>query len=342
MSKLLVDITDTVRYSVCSCNTHYIPMLKMSSVLLLLSLFAVMDYFPTTKGFSDTSIPIRRSLLSPRKNNNHTPYRHSVNINIRKSLLFSTTAKNVEKVVTTPDDESTSFSMERKNDDQWHWVEDSDIENLSINYRNDDDDDNNEEEDRQGEDDSNNNSKEISKMRFKIHGNPRPLQRHRTSRGHMYNPSLKYQKSFLNAYQNLIYDDEQHNIDMDMNNDYDYDDDTPLFDATKYLAITIIFRMKRPKSHFINNKPGLGRIKKKALSQLLPIRTDVDNLAKFVLDSMNGVLYEDDKQIISLHATKLLDNVGLCEGSTEIYIRTINGDEDMEKIIESSISNIDI
>jgi Holliday junction resolvase RusA-like endonuclease len=320
---------------------YYIPMLKMSSALLLLSLFAVMDCIPTTKGFSDTIIPIRRS-LSPRKNNNHTPYRHSVNINIRKSLLFSTTAKNVEKVVTTPNDESTPFSMERKDDDQWHWVEDSDRENLRINYRNDDDDDDNEEEDRQGENDSNN-SKQISKMRFKIHGNPRPLQRHRTSRGHMYNPSLKYQKSFLNAYQNLTDDDEQHNIDMNIKNGNDYDyDDTPLFDANKYLAITIIFRMKRPKSHFINNKPGLGRIKKKALSQLLPIRTDVDNLAKFVLDSMNGVLYEDDKQIMSLHATKLLDNVGLCEGSTEIYIRTINGDVDMEKIIESSISNIDI
>lgn len=319
-------------------------MLKMSSALLLLSLlFAVMDYVPTTKGFvSDTSIPIRRS-FSPRKNNNHPTYSIK-NINIRSSLLFSTTAKNVEKeLVTTPNEtESTSFSMERKNDDQWHWVEDCDRENLRINYRNDDDE--NEEENRQGENNNNNNnSKQISKMRFKIHGNPRPLQRHRTSRGHMYNPSLKYQKSFLNAYQNLIFDDEQqHNIDdMNINNDYLYDD-TPIFDATKYLAITIIFRMKRPKSHFINNKPGLGRIKKKAQSQLLPIRTDVDNLAKFVLDSMNGVLYEDDKQIMSIHATKLLDNVGLCEGSTEIYIRTINGDEDMEKIIESSISNIDI
>jgi Holliday junction resolvase RusA-like endonuclease len=313
----------------------------MNSALLLLSLFAVMDCFPTTKGFFDTSIPIRRS-FSPRTNDNRPTYRHSVDINTRSSLLFSTTAKNVDIGVTTPNDESTSFSMERKNNDQWHWVEDFDRKKLRINYRNDDDDDDNDnEEDRQGESNNNNNSKQISKMRFKIHGNPRPLQRHRTSRGHMYNPSLKYQKSFLNAYQNLIFDDEQHNIYMDMNNDYDYDD-TPLFDANKYLAITIIFRMKRPKSHFINNKPGLGRIKKKALSQLLPIRTDVDNLAKFVLDSMNGVLYEDDKQIMSLHATKLLDNVGLCEGSTEIYIRTINGDEDMEKIIESSISNIDI
>ena len=124
-------------------------MLKMSSALLLvlLSLFAVMDCFPTTKGFSDTSIPIIRRSLSPRKNNNHTPYRHSVNINTRSSLRFSTTTENVEILVTTPsDDESTSLSMERKNDDEWHWIEDSEIKNLRINYRNDDHDENEEED----------------------------------------------------------------------------------------------------------------------------------------------------------------------------------------------------
>jgi len=87
-------------------------------------------------------------------------------------------------------------------------------------------------------------------------------------------------------------------------------------------------------------KPGPGRLKKKAPSRLSPIRTDVDNLAKFVLDSMNGILYEDDRQITSIHATKLLDDVDLCEGSTEIHIRSIN-EEDIKEILESSISIID-
>lgn len=299
----------------------------MSTILLLLSLFAARDY-PQTKGFSD--IPIQRFIFSsrssklsfsfsPRENNHPTD-----SVDIRSSLLFST-VKNVKEIAP-----KGSASTSRERNEQWHWVEDSNQENLLLDYRNDDIDYG----DRQG---GNSNSEKLSKIRFKIHGNPRPLQRHRSSRGHIYNPSLKYQKSFLNAFQNLIFDEKHH---MNMNMTMDHNDDTPLFDATENLVITIIFRMKRPKSHFVNNKPGPGRLKKKAPSQLSPIRTDVDNLAKFVLDSMNGVLYEDDRQITSIHATKILDDADLCEGSTEIYIRSIN-EEDIKEILESSISIID-
>lgn len=297
----------------------------MSTTLLLLSLLAATQ----TKGFSE--IPIQRFTFSsrssslsfsflPRDNNQPT------NLIDTSSLLFSS-AKKVEMASKG----STSISRERS--EEWHWVDDSNQENLCLDYRNDDFDYG----DRQG---GSSNSEKLSKIRFKIHGNPRPLQRHRSSRGHIYNPSLKYQKSFLDAFQKLIFDEKHHmnmNMSMTMNNN---DDDPPLFDATENLVITIIFRMKRPKSHFVNNKPGPGRLKKKAPSRLSPIRTDVDNLAKFVLDSMNGVLYEDDRQITSIHATKLLDDVDLCEGSTEIHIRSIN-EEDIKEILESSISIID-
>ena len=94
--------------------------------------------------------------------------------------------------------------------------------------------------------------------------------------------------------------------------------------------------MKRPKSHFVNNRPGPGRLKKKSPSQLSSIRTDVDNLSKFILDSMNGVMYEDDRQIASIHATKILDDVNFCRGSIEVYIRSIEADE-VPKLLESSI-----
>ena len=104
--------------------------------------------------------------------------------------------------------------------------------------------------------------------------------------------------------------------------------------------MSIIFRMKRPKSHFVNNRPGPGRLKKTAPPQTSTIRTDVDNLTKFVLDSMNEVLYEDDRQIMSIHVTKLLDNDGDCEGSTEVYLRSMK-EEDVESILTSSFSIID-
>jgi Holliday junction resolvase RusA-like endonuclease len=34
-------------------------------------------------------------------------------------------------------------------------------------------------------------------------------------------------------------------------------------------------------------------------------KPDLDNLAKSVLDALNGVIYQDDSQIVSLHMTKV-------------------------------------
>jgi Holliday junction resolvase RusA-like endonuclease len=36
-------------------------------------------------------------------------------------------------------------------------------------------------------------------------------------------------------------------------------------------------------------------------------RGDIDNLSKFVLDALNGVVFPDDKQVTDLHATKSFD-----------------------------------
>ena len=88
--------------------------------------------------------------------------------------------------------------------------------------------------------------------------------------------------------------------------------------------MSIIFRLKRPLKHFVANKRGNGRLKDNAPNALsAELRTDVDNLAKFVLDSCNELLYEDDKQIVSLHITKIYDNDDICLGSTEICLRSI-------------------
>ena len=76
-------------------------------------------------------------------------------------------------------------------------------------------------------------------------------------------------------------------------------------------------------------------MRENAPPQTSQTRTDVDNLTKFVLDSMNELLYEDDRQILSLHVTKVLDNEGLCEGSTEVYVRSIN-EKDVDILIHNS------
>jgi len=93
----------------------------------------------------------------------------------------------------------------------------------------------------------------------------------------------------------------------------------------------IIFRINRPKSHFSTKKKLL-----KSQWALISKRVDVDNLAKFVLDSLNGLLYVDDQQIFSLSATKIYDTNK--EGATEVYIRSIP-DSEMDQFMEDLVED---
>jgi len=156
-------------------------------------------------------------------------------------------------------------------------------------------------------------------INFTVRGNPRVLIRHRTARGFMYNPSKAAQLNFRDCvlellpsrYRPTIVDDED-----------DSNDPKPqvLFEENEPLEMSITFRTKRPKSHFVNNKPGHGRLKPQSPGKFHITRSDVDNLAKFVMDSLNGLLYVDDKQVISLKVMKVLDCEGLCLGSTDVRI----------------------
>ena len=199
-------------------------------------------------------------------------------------------------------------------------------------------------------------------VRFKIRGNPLPLRRHRTSRGFMYNPSALAQASFRQMVEQLVYNDtstlRKEDDDLDSHDGHTKQPrrelqlegrrPVPLFNGRQRLVVSILFCMKRPKSHFRNSIPGIGRLKNTAPTQLAPTRTDVDNLAKFVLDSLNELLYDDDRQIISLHVTKILDNDHVCMGSTEVCIQAITDDNDnynynekgitIEKVIQNSFT----
>ena len=159
-------------------------------------------------------------------------------------------------------------------------------------------------------------------VQFKVRGEPRPLVRHRSARGFMYNPSAPRQESFRNIVQQLVYQEAGASL-------------VPLFAEGAPLVMKIILRTKRPKNHFVASRPGPDRMREKAPDQTTPTRSDVDNLGKFVLDALNGLLYHDDRQIISLHLTKLLDNDGLCEGSTEVYIRSVQEEEVDDLILNS-------
>jgi len=159
-------------------------------------------------------------------------------------------------------------------------------------------------------------------VRFKVRGNPRPLVRHRTARGIVYSPSSGLQESFRDRVFQIMASEGKNLA-------------APLFREEDCLVMSVVLRMKRPKSHFVASRPGPDRLKATAPKAISQSRTDVDNLVKFVMDSMNQVLYPDDRQIASLHVTKVLDNEGLCEGSTEIYLRAI-GEEDFDVVTMNS------
>jgi Holliday junction resolvase RusA-like endonuclease len=42
-------------------------------------------------------------------------------------------------------------------------------------------------------------------------------------------------------------------------------------------------------------------------------RSDIDNYCKAVFDGMNGIVFVDDSQIVSLHSTKVYGTVGMIE-----------------------------
>jgi Holliday junction resolvase RusA-like endonuclease len=169
-----------------------------------------------------------------------------------------------------------------------------------------------------------------SMLRFMVRGNPLPLRRHRTSRGFMYNPSATAQASFRDVVKDILF--------SHLATDNDEDESVLLFPVLPEehsLAMTIVFYLKRPLKHFVGSKPGPGRMRDSAPHQTSVTRMDVDNLAKFVLDSLNGLLYEDDRQVVSLHITKLYDNHDECKGSTEICVRRL-GEESLPKLLENT------
>ena len=57
---------------------------------------------------------------------------------------------------------------------------------------------------------------------------------------------------------------------------------------------------------------------------MVPIKPDVDNLSKFLLDALTGVLFDDDAQVVELRMFKIRDSVGLCNGRVALDVRPFN------------------
>lgn len=110
---------------------------------------------------------------------------------------------------------------------------------------------------------------------------PTPQQRHRHTRGgRSYDPCSELKRDFLKLCLAVR---------------------QPLGDPWHTCAVecTLVFTFARPKSHCTSK----GALRKSAPAQHV-YKPDTDNLAKFVMDALNGTYYRDDSQVVALHVAK--------------------------------------
>ena len=88
------------------------------------------------------------------------------------------------------------------------------------------------------------------------------------------------------------------------------------------VQVSLWFYIRRPDEDFVNRQRAEGRLKPNALENktVVAVKPDIDNFAKFVLDSITGVLYDDDAQVSILQMHKSRDNSGTCEGRIAIQV----------------------
>lgn len=140
---------------------------------------------------------------------------------------------------------------------------------------------------------------QASELSFVVNMEPRPLMRHMSRGGFMYNPSAPLQKKFLADCHSFL-------------------PSTP-FDGP--LELELYFYFKRPLSHYRTGQY------KHILKETSPLyhtgRRDIDNLIKFVLDALNKVAYSDDSQVCILKSGKFYTSE---EPRIEVVIRSLDPD----------------
>ena len=96
----------------------------------------------------------------------------------------------------------------------------------------------------------------------------------------------------------------------------------PIFGSNQPVVVNIKFFMRRPNTHFKGkNRLNALRTGMHLAHVAIP---DLDNMVKFVLDGMNELVYQDDKQVAKLVACKLFDSEGDCNGRTVVEVTKFN------------------
>ena len=132
---------------------------------------------------------------------------------------------------------------------------------------------------------------------FIINGEPMAKQRPRaTSFGkiaRVYTPkdTINYENKVLSCYKDTL---KEHNIDTEQ----------PLFDRNDLIEVSIVAKFPLVKGDY--GKKGLNKSGREKLERkYCPSKKDADNIAKIVLDGLNGTAYVDDKQVVKLSVVKV-------------------------------------
>ena len=144
-----------------------------------------------------------------------------------------------------------------------------------------------------------------------INGKPRSQGRPRKYRNIFVNPNSKQLKEFKEHLMSAM------------------ESYTPgvLFEKGTAVEVDLGFYWPRPKLHFKGGQRSLEAMKSWAFGNTTSaVGPDVDNLAKFALDAMNGIVYHDDRQVVHLTAHKHYDNNAPFDGCTVINVRRHNDD----------------
>ena len=146
----------------------------------------------------------------------------------------------------------------------------------------------------------------MKKAKFTIPGKPVPQKRHRMGRGFSYDPSAPDKKRVRTE---LILANRQK---------YIHKGDVSMF---------ITFHMQRPKSHYRTGK--FKEFLKKGSPYKHTSKPDIDNLVKFVMDSLSGIngFFLDDNQIVSVYADKIYSD----KPRTEIIIIDVDEEKNWNK-----------
>ena len=155
---------------------------------------------------------------------------------------------------------------------------------------------------------------------FIIYQEPRPLSRHMTAKGFMYNPSAKDQKLFLDESKPFL----------------------PMKPWEGPIEMNLDFYFSRPKTHFRTGK--LKHLLKPTAPSYHSGRKDLDNLIKFVLDALNKHAYLDDGQVVCIKSRKFYVAAA---SNVEVDNNSVNGVGQIDsnsnyRLINSSRARIEV